>query len=124
MTGNYAFAGIDMALWDLCGKDCGKPLYRLFGGALRSEVDYFCYLAQGTPESLRQQCESAVRRGYSCFYLKVGIDGTAEERMLEAIRGGGRRRRQDPHRRQRGLDRAGGGALADPLAHRVRHRFR
>ena len=86
MTGNFAFAGIDMALWDLCGKDCGKPLYRLFGGAMRSEVDYFCYLAQGTPESLRQQCAAAVPRGYRCFYLKVGVDGAAEEKMLEAIR--------------------------------------
>ena len=29
MTGNFAFAGIDTALWDLCGKECGQPLYRL-----------------------------------------------------------------------------------------------
>ena len=44
MTGNFAFAGLDMALWDLCAKACGQPLYRLFGGAMRDEVDYFCYL--------------------------------------------------------------------------------
>jgi glucarate dehydratase len=45
MTGNFAFAGIDMALWDLCGKACGQPLYRLFGGAVRDTVDYFYYLS-------------------------------------------------------------------------------
>ena len=28
-TGNFAYAGIDQALWDLCGKECGQPLYRL-----------------------------------------------------------------------------------------------
>src|SRR4051795_10974044 len=39
MTGNFAFAGIDTALWDLCGKECGQPLYRLFGGAMREAVD-------------------------------------------------------------------------------------
>src|SRR5213083_2645486 len=40
-SGNFAFAGIDQALWDLCGKECGQPLYRLFGGSLRDEVDTF-----------------------------------------------------------------------------------
>ncbi|MFO1049140.1 MAG: mandelate racemase/muconate lactonizing enzyme family protein [Geminicoccaceae bacterium] len=85
-TGNFAFAGIDMALWDLCGKACGQPLHRLFGGPVQEAIDYFYYLAQGTPEDLRAQCEDGVERGYSCFYLKVGIDAAAEEAMLEAVR--------------------------------------
>ena len=51
-TGNFAFAGIDMALWDLCAKACGQPLYRLLGGAVRDTVDYFYYLSWGTPEEV------------------------------------------------------------------------
>ncbi len=39
MTANFAYAGIDMALWDLCGRAVGQPLHRLFGGAVRDEVD-------------------------------------------------------------------------------------
>ena len=85
-TGNFAFAGIDMALWDLCGKACGQPLHRLFGGPVQEAIDYFYYLAQGTPEELRAQCRDGVARGYRCFYLKVGIDAAAEEAMLEAVR--------------------------------------
>src|SRR4051812_25780247 len=85
-TGNFAFAGIDMALWDLCGKACGQPLYRLFGGAQRDAVDYFYYLAVGTPEDLTEQCRDGVARSYGCFYLKVGVDAAAEEAMLAAIR--------------------------------------
>lgn len=85
-TGNFAFAGIDMALWDLCGKACGQPLYRLFGGAVRTEVEYFYYLARGTPESLAAQCRAGINAGYRCFYLKVGVDSAAEEAMLEAVR--------------------------------------
>ncbi len=86
MTGNFAFAGIDMALWDLCGKDCGKPLYRLFGGAMRQEVNYFYYLAQDTPNGIARQCRTAREKNYLVFYLKVGIDAVAEEAMLEALR--------------------------------------
>jgi L-alanine-DL-glutamate epimerase-like enolase superfamily enzyme len=86
MTGHFAFAGIDMALWDLCGKDCGQPLYRLFGGAMREEVNYFYYLSYDNPEQLERECADAVERGYTCFYLKVGLDSRAEEQMLSAVR--------------------------------------
>src|SRR5215470_16938442 len=53
MTANFAFAGIDMALWDACGKACGQPLYRLFGGAMREEVDYYYYMEWDTPTAVR-----------------------------------------------------------------------
>ncbi len=96
MTGNFAFAGIDMALWDLCAKACGQPLYRLFGGAVRERVDYFCYLNWGSPEAVAGQCRDGVERGYTVFYLKVGVDAAAEEAMLAAIR-----RTIGPHRKIR-----------------------
>ena len=85
-TGNFAFAGVDMALWDLCGKDCGKPLYQLFGGAVREEVDYFFFLAPGSSEEIVEQCRQGVAEGYTCYYLKVGVDIAAEEAMLRATR--------------------------------------
>jgi glucarate dehydratase len=85
-TGNFAFAGIDMALWDLCGKAVGQPIYRMFGGAVRADVDYFNYLARGTPDELAAQCRAGIKAGYRCFYLKVGVDSAAEEAMLEAVR--------------------------------------
>jgi L-alanine-DL-glutamate epimerase-like enolase superfamily enzyme len=86
MTGNFAFAGIDMALWDLCGKAVGQPVYRLFGGAQREAVNYFYYLSQGTAADLAVQCRDGVAKGYDCYYLKVGVDAAAEEGMLEAVR--------------------------------------
>ncbi|MFO1149959.1 MAG: mandelate racemase/muconate lactonizing enzyme family protein [Alsobacter sp.] len=85
-TGNFAFAGIDMALWDLCGKACGQPVYRLFGGALRSEVEYFYYLAASDPQDVAAQARRGVERGYRYFYLKVGVDAPSEEQMLVALR--------------------------------------
>ena len=84
--GQHAFAGIEQALLDLCGKECAQPAYRLLGGALRDRVDYFYYLAQGSADDLVRQCRDGVRRGYGVFYLKVGLDTKAEGEMLEAIR--------------------------------------
>ena len=69
----------------------------------RDEIDYFYYLAQGTPDELRAQCAEGVGRGYRCYYLKVGIDAAAEEAMLEAVRAAIGPDGADPDRRQRGL---------------------
>ena len=88
MTGNFAFAGIDMALWDLCGKECGQPLYRMLGGAMREEVDYFYYMEWGTPAEVERQAKDGVKRGYRAYYIKAGVDERKEEEMLEALRGG------------------------------------
>jgi L-alanine-DL-glutamate epimerase-like enolase superfamily enzyme len=88
MTGNFAFAGIDMALWDLCGKECGQPLYRMLGGAMREEVDYFYYMEWGTPAEIERQAKDGVKRGYRAYYIKAGVDERKEEEMLEALRGG------------------------------------
>jgi L-alanine-DL-glutamate epimerase-like enolase superfamily enzyme len=88
MTGNFAYAGIDMALWDLSGKACGQPLYRLFGGALRESIDYFYYMDWASPAEIALQAADGVKRGYSCYYIKAGRDEHREEAMLEALRDG------------------------------------
>jgi L-Ala-D/L-Glu epimerase len=85
-TASFAYAGIDMALWDICGKVCNQPLYNLFGGKVRDTVDYFYYLARGSKESLVSQCREGIARGYSVFYLKVGLDIYAEHEMVRVIR--------------------------------------
>lgn len=86
MTAAFALAGIDMALADLAGRACGQPLYRLLGGALRDSVDYFYYLNWDNEAGLRTQCEDGVARGYTVFYLKVGLEPLLDEQRLEIVR--------------------------------------
>jgi glucarate dehydratase len=79
MTGNLAYGGLDMALWDLKGKIAGRPIHDLMGGPLRQEVDYFYYLPLTDESELRQLCRDGVKRGFGVFYIKVGVDEAEEE---------------------------------------------
>jgi glucarate dehydratase len=97
-TGNFAWAGIDMALWDICGRASGLPLWRLLGGLQRREATYFYYLARGSRESLAAQVSDGLAAGFEVFYLKVGLDDAADLAMVAAVRealGAGPRLRLD-----------------------------
>jgi L-alanine-DL-glutamate epimerase-like enolase superfamily enzyme len=97
-TGNFAWAAIDMALADICGRAVGQPLWRLLGGALRNDVTYFFYLARGSDEELREQVASGLAAGYDVYYLKVGLDDADDLRMVATLRdalGSGPRLRLD-----------------------------
>jgi L-Ala-D/L-Glu epimerase len=85
-TGNFAWAGIDMALWDICGRASGQPLWRLLGGLQRREASYFYYLARGSRDELERQVEDGLRGGFDVFYLKVGIEDSEDLEMVEAVR--------------------------------------
>jgi L-alanine-DL-glutamate epimerase-like enolase superfamily enzyme len=85
-TGNFAWAGIDMALWDICGRACGQPLWRLLGGRGPSDATYFYYLARGSRESLEAQVADGLAGGFEVFYLKVGLDDGDDLAMVAAVR--------------------------------------
>jgi 2-dehydro-3-deoxyphosphogalactonate aldolase len=37
-------SALDMACWDIVGKDCGQPVYKLLGGAARDKVRTYTYI--------------------------------------------------------------------------------
>ena len=88
MFGNSILAGIDMALWDICGKDCGQPLYKMLGGARRPSINYAHYVRwDPNPSTITDHAREGVERGYSVFYMKAGVDEAVEEKTLETVRG-------------------------------------
>jgi L-alanine-DL-glutamate epimerase-like enolase superfamily enzyme len=86
MSGHFAFAGIDMALNDICGKAAGQPLYNLFGGLRRDRVDYFCYLPYGSSKDVLDHARHGINIGCSVFYIKVGIDFSHEIGLISELR--------------------------------------
>lgn len=73
-----AISGIDIALWDLIGKACGKPIHKLTGGAFRSEVEayatglYFIDMDHVTEEAV-EEAQAFVEQGFKAIKMKIGL---------------------------------------------------
>jgi mannonate dehydratase len=70
-----AIAAIDMALWDIKGKQAGLPVYQLLGGKARDAVT--CYSHAGGRDAI--ECEDHARRlmaqGFKVVRCQVGAYG-------------------------------------------------
>ncbi len=78
-----AIAGIDLALWDLCARRAGVPLWRLLGGAHGHVPVYASGLNPDQPEELALQRHA---EGYRAFKLKVGFGEQRDIANLTALR--------------------------------------
>ncbi|HEX7446600.1 MAG TPA: mandelate racemase/muconate lactonizing enzyme family protein [Pirellulales bacterium] len=73
-----AISGVEIALWDLIGKACGQPVYRLLGGRCRQRIATYAngwYGGAQTPDDYARHAREAVARGYRA--LKFDPFGTA-----------------------------------------------
>ena len=73
-----ALSGIDIALWDIIGKTCGKPVHKLIGGAYRTEVHsyatglYFIDMDRLIEEAV-EEAQGYVAEGFTAVKMKIGL---------------------------------------------------
>ncbi len=74
---NNALSGVDMALWDIKGKQAGMPVYELLGGKCRVAAPVYVH---ATGREFRDVTESAgdlMSQGFGYIRLQVEVPGQA-----------------------------------------------
>lgn len=87
-----AISGIDIALWDIIGKACGKPVHKLIGGAFRTEVQayatgmYFTDMNRLTEEAVEEAVDY-VEQGFRAVKMKIGLGSIQQDfERVKAVR--------------------------------------
>jgi L-alanine-DL-glutamate epimerase-like enolase superfamily enzyme len=82
-----AISAVDIALWDLLGKICGQPVYKLAGGC-RDRIPAYAsggyYLEGRGDDALAEEAQHYVDQGFSFMKMKVG--GATPEIDLERVK--------------------------------------
>ena len=95
-----AISGVEIACWDMIGKACGQPVYKLLGGQPARLPAYAngWYGGAGTPADYAAKARDVVRRGYRA--MKFDPFGTAWKEMTpEEMANAGADRRRGPRQR-------------------------
>src|SRR5262245_49539308 len=80
-----AISGVEIACWDLIGKACGQPVYKLLGGRARERLPAYAngwYGGARTATDYAEKARAVVALGYSA--MKFDPFGTAWKQMTAA----------------------------------------
>jgi L-alanine-DL-glutamate epimerase-like enolase superfamily enzyme len=82
----YAKSAIDMACWDLAGKNAEQPLAELLGGRFGETVALYRSVPQADPARMAEQARRYVEAGYKRIQVKVGLDPDDDIERMQAVR--------------------------------------
>lgn len=82
-----AISGVEIAMWDIIGKACGQPVFRLIGGRYYQKIPAYAngwYGGAVDPKEYARMAQDAVKRGYRALkFDPFGI--TWKEMEPEAV---------------------------------------
>ncbi|MGG6310433.1 enolase C-terminal domain-like protein [Paenibacillus macerans] len=67
-----AIGAIDMALWDILGKEAGLPVYRLLGGPARAAVPCYGHAEGRDIAELKEEVRRYIEQGYTVIRCQLG----------------------------------------------------
>ena len=80
-------ANVDIALWDLIGKACGQPLYKLWGGLKDKVPAYASLIRLSTPDERARMADQLAGEGWQAIKVRLHHPTMKEDlRTVEALR--------------------------------------
>ncbi len=73
-----AIAAVDMALWDIKGKELGTPVWNLLGGRCRDGLLVYSHASGRTVDQTIEKVESLLRAGYRAVRAQCLVPGLEE----------------------------------------------
>jgi muconate cycloisomerase len=82
----YAKAAVEVAAYDLAGKQCGLPVHRLLGGASRRRIPVTHSIGLIGFGEAEHEVAQVVAEGIRTIKIKVGVDPDRDVEMVRRIR--------------------------------------
>ncbi len=79
-------SGIELALWDICGKAAGLPVAELLGGVIRDEIELAACMGIQSYERAGEIAAMYVEQGFSSLKTKAGADMDEDLEMVRGVR--------------------------------------
>ena len=74
---NNAMSGVDMALWDIKGRQARMPVYQLLGGKMREAADCYSHASGAEIEDTLDSARALIEKGFRHVRIQVGVPGMA-----------------------------------------------
>jgi L-Ala-D/L-Glu epimerase len=94
-------SGIELALWDICGKAAGRSVAELLGGVVRERVEVAACMGIQSYERAKEMAAWYVEQGFGTLKTKAGADMKEDFQMVRGVRdavGNRLKLRIDPNR--------------------------
>ena len=86
-AGAHAMAGVNIALWDIAGKACGRPVYQLLGGPHKTRFRAYCSILFGdTPAQTYELGRRFADLGFTAVKFGWGPMGQSEANDIALVR--------------------------------------
>ena len=79
---NNAISGVDMALWDIKGKQAGMPVYQLLGGKCREAAAVYAHADGRDPREVEDNVRKLMAEGYRTIRIQMGGYGGRGMQMV------------------------------------------